>query len=59
MAFILDERADTRLTPVYGASCSSNQTGGATSPVVESLTTAFCGARHLHSYLKSVGALIA
>jgi hypothetical protein len=39
MAFILDERADTMLTPVYRA--PSNQTGDATSPVVESLTTAF------------------
>jgi hypothetical protein len=40
MAFILDERADTRLTPIYRAPCSSNQTGDAASPVVESLTTA-------------------
>jgi hypothetical protein len=41
MAFILDARADAWLTPVYRAPCSSNQTGYAISPVVESLTTAF------------------
>jgi hypothetical protein len=41
MPFILDERADTRLTPVYRAPCSSNQTGDAASPVVELRTTAF------------------
>jgi hypothetical protein len=59
MAFILDERPDTRSTPGCRAPCSSNQAGDATLLVVESLTTAFAGARHLHSYPKPVRALIA
>jgi hypothetical protein len=60
MAFILNERADARLMPVvYRAPRSSNQNGNASSPVAQSPDHHNCGARHVHSYRKSVRALVA